>query len=158
MKDLLFQLKNHQLNTPPANAALMNRAVETLENYRALTIDMLAALSWLNAVNRLPPEINLFKLELNARDLLDINYTDSYVETPSSKPPVQGEAVAVERVEVIGRHDVPAVDVGGSLPVYKICPRCGDRNAKIVHLRRRPRAELQCAACSYEYPFPHKWL
>ena len=154
MRDLLFQLKNNQLNSPAANVALMNRTVEVLENYRALTIDMLAALSWLNAEHKLPPEINLFKLEMNARDLLDINY----MERASGRENVIVATDTVGRAEVIGRHDTPLPDVGGNLPEYKICPRCGDRNAKIVHLRRRPRAELQCAACSYEYPFPHKWL
>lgn len=155
MRDLLFQLKNSTLNSPQANVALMNRAVETLESYRALTIDMLAALSWLRAADKLPQEVNLSKLETSARELLDITVIDA--PRPDQSPDLF-DAVIPKTVEMIGRYDTPAASGLSALPEYKICPRCGDRNPKIVHLRRRPKAGLQCASCSYEYAFPARWI
>lgn len=155
MKDILFQLKNHTLNSSAANEVVMNRAVEILERHRALTIDMLAALSWLKAKDKLPIEINMFKLELNARELLDIEQAPVPVAIQSTDK----HAPQHEVVDVIGVRDTPQpLPDFANIPDYKICPACGDRNAKIVHLKRRPRAGLECAACRYEYPFPHKWL
>lgn len=152
MKDLLFQLKNHTRNSPETNAALMNRTVEVLESYRAITVDMLAALSWLDQEKKLPKEVDMFKFEMNARDLLDISH--STVRTIDRLRNTE----MIEVINIIGKHDTPPDTTGRNLPSYKICPRCGDRNAKIVHLRRRPKAGLECAACRYEYPFPARWI
>ena len=161
MKDVLFQLKNHHLNSPAANDVVMNRAAEMMERHRSLVIEMLAMLSWLQSKGHIPAEIDIFKIELNARDILDIGREEMPMALPVSQDgkPLPETAPWRETVDVIGKNDTPNDQQSAStLPNYKICPRCGDRTPKIVHLRRRPKAGLECAACRYEYPWPTKWM
>ena len=152
MKDILFQLKNHTSTTPGTSMALIGRACEALEHHRSLIIEMLAALSWLQENGHVPSDVDLRRIENNARDILDIETDPS--ELPPLLPPSEDE-----RFDIIGRYDTPRpTPPAASLPEYKICPRCGDRNPKIVHLRRRPKAGLQCSSCGYEYPVPARWI
>ena len=155
MKDILFQLKNHNPSTG-SSVALIHRACEALEHHRSLIVEMLAALSWLQAGGFVPAEVDLRKIENNARDILDIE-TEPQELSPLLQNARAGAAAIPD--DIIGKYDTPQpTPPAASLPEYKICPRCGDRNPKVVHLRRRPKAGLQCAACSYEYAFPARWI
>jgi hypothetical protein len=152
MREVIHLLRNHRLNTPAMNATVMDRACETLDTYRSVVVELLALLSWLRGKNPLPSVADFDRLERIARELID----------------VEERVIAHQTVDVIGTSDTPPIArpladplsgnaLAESMPDYKICPRCGDRTPKIVHLRRRPKAGLECVACRYEYPFPHRW-
>lgn len=123
------------------------------ERLRALVFEMLAALAYLRSIDRLPDDVAFDRIEREARAALEITPQRPEPEPEKLKefiepPPLQS---AVPHVEVFA----PTIP---GLSAQRECPKCGDVGPKIAHLKRRPRAGLQCQACGHEYPFPSAWV
>lgn len=126
---------------------------DVTEQLRGTVFDLLAALSYLRSIDVLPKDFEIDRIEQHARQMLDI----------------KEYAVDGSKVEVMGRMPLinfpekpvpPAVQqvMLADIPSHRICPMCGDRGPKTVHLKRRPRGGLQCQMCRFEYAFPTKWV
>ena len=127
---------------------------ETIEQLRGIAFDLLSALAYLRSISVLPKDFEINRLEENARKALDINQVHVSTHDGGKLEDVMGEQRPLIDFPVTVVEQQSLADI----PSHRVCPMCGDRGPKTVHLRRRPRGGLQCNACSFEYAFPTKWL
>jgi hypothetical protein len=129
---------------------------EIIEQLRGMVFDMLSALAYLRSINMLPKDFEIDKLETNARKVLDIHQVIASTHDGGKFEDVMGLPLVVfpDPPPTVVQQQIEA----SNLPQHRICPMCGDRGQKTVHLKRRPRGGLQCQACDFEYAFPAKWL